>query len=154
MIWIYNITKYLSRATGSKHWGHIQEPPYWYLCAPQMLRTTRNRRPLLATFGLDLKHHLSKTKLYYLFSQGRSLKLIVLWLWFHYLKWTNFTMDIHFVPEKWTFSYNSQSVYKVQGENSQPEEYDTVRMPVWATTLLSNKKQQKQAVRMLIVTLG
>lgn len=33
-------------------------------------------------------------------------------------------MDIYFVPGKWTFSYNSQSVYKVQGENSQPEEHD------------------------------
>lgn len=30
----------------------------------------------------------------------------------------------------------------------------TFRMPVWATTILFNKKQQKQAVRMLIVTLG
>lgn len=33
-------------------------------------------------------------------------------------------MDIYFVPGKWTFSYNSQSVYKVQGENSQLEEHD------------------------------
>lgn len=62
-------------------------------------------------------------------------------------------MDIYFVPGKWTFSYNSQSVYKVRGENSQPEEHDIQNASVWATTILFNKKQQKQAVRILIVTL-
>ena len=42
---------------------------------------------------------------------------------------------------------NNQSVYKMQGENSQLEEHDTVRMPVWATTILSNKKTIKTSCK-------